>query len=128
MARKNPETVVVSGFSEPISFSVRIVGCGGRIRFCLCDGHLQKPVLRISPVAVPYIFGGGHSRLENIDRGHALGSLHLHLAALPSLPSGNPEVYLRLATQAEKKKRPPDWVVFLFLVAEAGLEPTTSGL
>ena len=30
MARKNPETVVVSGFSEPISFSVRNVGCGGR--------------------------------------------------------------------------------------------------
>ena len=30
MARKNPETVVVSGLSEPISFSVRIVGCGGR--------------------------------------------------------------------------------------------------
>ena len=28
MARKNPETVVVSGFSEPISFSVRNVGCG----------------------------------------------------------------------------------------------------
>ena len=32
MARKNPETVVVSGFSEPISFSVRNVGCGGRTR------------------------------------------------------------------------------------------------
>ena len=27
-ARKNPETAVVSGFSEPISFSVRNVGCG----------------------------------------------------------------------------------------------------
>ena len=26
MMRKNPETVVVSGFSEPISFSVRNVG------------------------------------------------------------------------------------------------------
>ena len=26
MVRKNPETVVVSGFSEPISFSVRNVG------------------------------------------------------------------------------------------------------
>ncbi len=26
---KNPETVVVSGFFEPISFSVRNVGCGG---------------------------------------------------------------------------------------------------
>ena len=32
MAQKNPETVVVSGFSEPISFSVRNVGCGGRTR------------------------------------------------------------------------------------------------
>ena len=30
MARKNPETAVVPGFFEPISFSVRIVGCGGR--------------------------------------------------------------------------------------------------
>ena len=32
MARKNPETAVVSGFSEPISFSVRNVGCGRWIR------------------------------------------------------------------------------------------------
>ena len=30
--------------------------------------------------------------------------------------------------RSKKKKRPPVWVVFLFLVAEAGLEPTTSGL
>ena len=29
--KKKKETVVVSGFSEPISFSVRNVGCGGRI-------------------------------------------------------------------------------------------------
>ena len=50
MARKNPETVVVSGFSEPISFSVRNVGCGGRTCICPCDGHLLRSVLRISPV------------------------------------------------------------------------------
>ena len=30
-ARKNPETVLVSGFFEPISFSVRNVGCGGTL-------------------------------------------------------------------------------------------------
>ena len=29
LARKNPETVVVSGFSAPISKSVLLVGCGG---------------------------------------------------------------------------------------------------
>ena len=50
---KNPETVVVSGLSEPISFSVRNVGRVGRTRFCLCDGHLLSLVLRISPVGVP---------------------------------------------------------------------------
>ena len=33
MTRKNPETVVVSGFSEPISFSVRNVGRVGRTRY-----------------------------------------------------------------------------------------------
>jgi len=33
MARKNPETVVVSGFSEPISFSVRNVGKLHRFRY-----------------------------------------------------------------------------------------------
>ena len=38
MARKNPETVVVSGFFEPISFSVRNVGCGDRVR--VSGGHL----------------------------------------------------------------------------------------
>ena len=32
MTRKKPETVVVSGFSEPISKSVRNVGCFGTIR------------------------------------------------------------------------------------------------
>jgi len=84
--KKNPETAQVSGFFEPISFSVRNVGWVGRTRIGLCDGHLQESVLRISPVAVPYIFGGGRSRLENIDRCHSLGSLPLPLAALPSLP------------------------------------------
>ena len=53
MTQKNPETVVVSGFSEPISFSVRIVGWVGRIRIGLCDGHVQSLVLRISLVGVP---------------------------------------------------------------------------
>ena len=61
-------------------------GCGGRTRFFFVTKLFLNSVLRISPVAVPYIFGGGHSRLENIDRGHSLGSLLPPPAALPSLP------------------------------------------
>ena len=57
-------------------------------------------ILEPRPVAVPYIFSGGQRRLENIDRCHSLRSLYLPPAALPSLPSGNPEVDPKLATQA----------------------------
>ncbi|MBE6920835.1 MAG: hypothetical protein E7468_04645 [Ruminococcaceae bacterium] len=68
------------------------------------DGHflfwLRRQDSNLRPVAVPYIFCGGQSRLENIDRCHSLRSLHLPPAALPSLPSGNPEVDPKLATQA----------------------------
>ena len=68
------------------------------------------------PFAVPYIFGGGQSRLENIDRCHSLRSLDPPPAALPSLPSGNPEVGARLAAQAgEKKKAIPSGMTFSFL-------------
>ena len=33
---------------------------------------LRRQDSNLRPVAVPYIFGGGHSRLENIDRCHSL--------------------------------------------------------
>ena len=59
-----------------------------------------------------------HSRLENIDRGHSLGSLSLPPAAVASLPSGNPEGSQGLLRKPEKKKRPLIRVVFLFLVRE----------
>jgi hypothetical protein len=36
--KKSPVTVVVTGFFAPISKSVRIVGCGRRVR--VSDGHL----------------------------------------------------------------------------------------
>jgi len=49
MARKNPETVVASGFSEPISFSVRNVGCGDRTGFSALDFFSRfAPRLRAS--------------------------------------------------------------------------------
>ena len=48
---KNPETVVVSGFSEPISFSVRIVGRVGRTR------HAFSPLAKII-VATSVCTGG----------------------------------------------------------------------
>jgi len=38
------------------------------------------------PVAVPYIFCGGESRLENIDRCHSLASFLPPPAAVGSLP------------------------------------------
>ena len=133
MTRKNPETVVVSGFSEPISFSVRIVGWVGKSRIGLCDGHVQSLVLRISLVGVPgallaewffrivsaarfavpdKIFGLTLS-LDFIDRCTALRSLHLPPAALPSLTQRATlvgrtiwVVVPRLALQAEKRKKP----------------------
>ena len=70
-----------------VDFSISVLQPGSRCpAIYLCDGHLQKSVLRISSVAVPYIFGGGQSRLKNIDRCHSLGSLLPPPAALPSLP------------------------------------------
>ena len=53
---------------------------GSRFSWCRCS------------VAVPCIFGGGQSRLENTDRCHSLGSLPLPPAALPSLPGLSPTV------------------------------------
>ena len=53
---------------------------GSRFSWCRCS------------VAVPCIFGGGQSRLENTDRCHSLGSLPLPPAALPSLPRLSPTV------------------------------------
>ena len=50
--RKNPETVVVSGFSEPISFSVRIVGCGSQTR---TDVLLRCPMCALPTKRHPYI-------------------------------------------------------------------------
>lgn len=61
---------------------------GSRFSWCRCS------------VAVPCIFGGGQSRLENTDRCHSLGSLPLPPAALPSLPRLSPTV--RSPTQKNK--------------------------
>jgi len=90
---------------------------------------------RFAPVAVPGVRLGDGAPSLHADRGHSLRSLHPPPAALPSLPQRATLVGLitRMVAQGalckpEKKKRPPGWVVFLFLVAEAGLEPTTSGL
>ena len=107
---------MVSDFSAPISKSVRIVGCGR---------HTRTYVLLGCPANV--LGDGAPASLA--DPGHALPSLLPPPAAVGSRPSGNPEGYLRLATQAEKKKKAiPIGMTFSFLVAEAGLEPTTSGL
>ena len=85
-----------------------------------CDEDLQITVLRISPVAVPYIFGGGQGRLENIDRCHSLGSLLPPPAALPSLPQRATLVDLITRRAAAKhaamtkKKTPSIRMRFLF--------------
>ena len=55
-------------------------GCGGRTRWCL-TGRLST-VGSSARFAVPYIFCSGQSRLENIDRCTALGSLLPPPAAL----------------------------------------------
>ena len=100
----------------------------------LCDGHIQKSVLRIYPVTVPYIFGGGHSRLENIDRCHSLRSLLPPPAALPSLPQRATLVGLITwdgrceACCHNQKENPIQMDGVFFLVAGGGLEPPTSGL
>ena len=54
-------------------------------RFALLVAEAE---LEPRPVAVPYIFGGGQSRLENIDRCHSLASFLPPPAAVGSLPSG----------------------------------------
>jgi len=51
--------------------------------FMVAEGTLEP-----RPVAVPYIFGGGQRRLENIDRCHSLASFLPPPAAVGSLPSG----------------------------------------
>ena len=107
MARKNPETAVVSGFFEPISFRFTLLVGSAGLNLCLCDGHLQTSVLRIYPVGVPGALLAGGAAASLTDPGHSfalraslcsvalshgacgrssLGSLHLLLAALPSLP------------------------------------------
>ena len=51
---ENPKTTTVSGFSKPISFSVRNVGRVGRTRYIIfVTDSCKKSVLRIYPVAVP---------------------------------------------------------------------------
>ena len=65
----DPRNLAVSGVFEPISFSVRIVGQVGRTRYCLCDGHFQKSVLRICPYAVPDKIFELTLFLDFIDRG-----------------------------------------------------------
>ncbi len=96
MARKNPETVVVSGFSEPISFSVRIVGCGGRVRVScghLCAQHRStdrggsrdlEPTVVISQYSlINIIFNFAKSPpLAVPDIALAWGAAHLSTAAL----------------------------------------------
>ena len=49
---------------------------------------LRRQDSNLCPVAVPYIFGGGQNRLENIDRCHSLSSFLPPPAAVGSLPSG----------------------------------------
>lgn len=49
--------------------TVWFFGCGGRTRFCLCDGQFQKMVLRISPFAVPEKIIGLTLFLDFFDRG-----------------------------------------------------------
>ena len=81
------------------------------------------------PVAVPYIFCGARRHLENIDRCHSLGSLDSATGGGRLAPLREPGGRSRLTVQAkEKKKAVPVGTTFSFLVAEAGLEPTTSGL
>ena len=79
----------------------------------LCYGFESD--LNLRPVAVPYIFGGGQSRLENIDRCHSLASLPLPPAAVGSLPSGNPEGDCILLHN-QRKHHPAGWC-FLWHVA-----------
>ncbi len=59
------------------------------------------------PVAVPYIFGGVQSRLENIDRCHSLGSFLPPPAAVASLPGLSPPVRVRPPLHIRKER--PQW-------------------
>ena len=129
MARKNPETVVVSGFSEPISFSVRNVGCGGRTRFCLCDGDLQGLVLRIYPVGVPGALLADRAATSLTDPGHSLASFLPPPAAVGSLPQRATLAGLitRRSGKAcfasrEKKKAIPVGMTFSFLASRTDLD------
>ena len=59
---------------------------------------LRRQDSNLRPVAVPYIFRGGQSRLESIDRCHSLASFLPSPAAVGSLPSG-----LWAAVRAKKR-------------------------
>ena len=121
MARKKPETVLVSGFFEPISFSVRNVGWVGRRRFVFVTDIYKDWFCVSTRLRCPIKSSG--LRCSSILSTAALKfpALHLPQAACREF---DPTSYARRTHNTEmadakhaaitKKKTPSGWMGFLF--------------